>query len=122
MLTNKAEHSAPRGGSFECSLCPNGKVCLRWREMLLLHFGEGDLSGALQCLENILGQPSCAFSLGSETFCACRAADDHLYLVCQDRVVLRLVEEEARNLHTVLTSARAELEKSQSPPPTLTVM
>ena len=122
MFENDAAHASPEADSFECSLCPNGNVCLRWRQTLLLHLGQGDLTGALQCLEDILAQPACAFFLGSGQFCACRAADDHFYLVCQDRVVLRLLEEEARHLHRVLTFARDELEKGQAPPQGISVM
>jgi hypothetical protein len=54
------------------------------------------LTPAVECLEDILKHPPCAFSLGEGAFCACRASDGQYYLLCQDRVVLRLSGDAAR--------------------------
>lgn len=92
------------GRPFQCFLCPNGCVCLRWHQTVLLHFGREDVSRALECLEDILRQPTTSFCLGAGPFCACRAADGFCYLVCQDRVILRLSTEDAHCLHDTLAS------------------
>lgn len=98
-------------GQFQCFLCPNGHVCLRWHQTLLLHFDHDDVARILECLDDILKQPSVSFCLGAGRFCACRAADGFCYLVCQDRVVLRLSNEDAQNLQLTLASFEAaELE------------
>lgn len=94
---------------FQCFFCPSGCVCLRWRRTLLLHFTRSDLARALDCLEDILKHPPCAFSLGEGAFFACHAADGQYYLLCQDRVVLRLSAEDARGLAGELASAHAAL-------------
>jgi hypothetical protein len=94
---------------FQCFFCPNGCVCLRWHRTLLLHFSRDDVSRALECLEDLLKQPTGAFVLGGGPFCACRAADGFCYLVCQDRVVLRLSAENARDLYSELASVRARV-------------
>jgi hypothetical protein len=98
------------GRPFQCFLCPNGCVSLRWRRTLLLHFGSEDVPRVLECLEDLLKQPSATFYLGAGPFCACRADDGFCYLVCQDRVVLRLSDEDAHSLHSTLASFGAGLE------------
>lgn len=102
--TKDNDHDAP---PFRCYRCPKGRVYLRWRT-LLLHFGREDVQQLLECLGAILEQPSASFCLGAGPFCACRAADGFCYLVCQDRVVLRLSSDEAQNLHGTLGSFNAE--------------
>lgn len=94
---------------FQCFFCPSGCVCLRWRRTLLLHFTRSDLTRAVECLEDILKQPSCAFSLGGGAFCACHAADGQYYLFCRDSVVLRLSTDDAHGLLGELASAHAAL-------------
>lgn len=101
---------------FECFVCPRGCVCLRWHRTLLLHFGRGDVPQALECLEDVLRQPSGSPCLGAGPFCACRAADGFCYLVCQNRVVLRLSTEDAHSLHTTLASFGEGLEPSAASP------
>ena len=101
--------SANPDGAIRCFACPCGCVCLRWHGTLLLHFDAHQLACAVNCLEEVLRQPSCAFSLGEGTFCACRAADGHYYLACQERIVLRLSEDDARELHFELASARSQV-------------
>jgi hypothetical protein len=100
---------------FECFFCPSGCVCLRWRRTLLLHFTRSDLARARDCLEDILKQQSCGFSLGDGAFCACHAADGQYYLSCQDRVVLRLSADDARGLLGELASAHAALVETNVP-------
>lgn len=95
---------------FQCFPCSNGCVCLRWHRTLLLHFGREDVPRVLECLKDLLRQPSASFYLGDGPFCACRAEDGFCYLVCQDRVVLRLSDEDAHSLHSTLASFGAELE------------
>ena len=95
---------------FHCFLRPDGCVCLRWHRTLLLHFAQEDVSRILECLDDVLDQPSASFCLGAGKFCACRAADDFCYLVCQGRVVLRLSNEDAVGLQSTLASFRAGLE------------
>ena len=92
---------------IHCFFCPCGQVCLRWRRALLLHFNQGELACAVDCLRDVLQEPDCGFCLGAGEFSACRAQDGYYYLLCQDHVVLRLSEEEAQTLHSELASARA---------------
>lgn len=99
-----------QSGSIRCFFCPCGQVCLRWRRALLLHFSQGEVTCALDCLRDVLQQRSYGLSLGAGTFSACRASDGYYYLLCQDNVVLRLSEEEAHRLHSELASARAAFE------------
>lgn len=110
-------HKSPEHGplaaqdstAIRCSFCPCGHVCLRWRRALLLHFDQGEVSCALDCLRHVLKGDAHGFSLGESAFSACRAADGFYYLVCQHHVVLRLSEDEARTLQAELSSARAAL-------------
>jgi len=113
-------HSAKGVPAIRCFGCPCGCVCLRWHGTLLLHFEARQLAGALNCLEAILRQSASAFALGEESFCACRAADGHYYLACQERVVLRLSEDDARQLHAELAAARDRI--VQTPPAPAHVM
>lgn len=106
---NIASQASPDAKAIRCFACPCGCVCLRWHGTLLLHFDDAQLTCALNCLEDILQEPSRSFSLGEEAFCACRAADGHYYLACQERVVLRLSEDDARCLRTELASARERM-------------
>lgn len=99
---------------FQCFFCPNGCVCLRWHRTLLLHFSRDDVSRALECLEDILKEPTGAFVLGGGPFCACRAADGFCYLLCQDRVVLRLSADDAQSLHATLASVGTGLEHTEA--------
>lgn len=106
---------SPDANPIRCFACPCGCVCLRWHGTLLLHFDGTQLACALNCLEDILREPSRSFSLGEEAFCACRAADGHYYLACQERVVLRLTEEDARCLRAELISVRDRAKQEVSP-------
>ena len=109
-MPSKAEPVTRQGtAAIRCFACPCGCVCLRWHETLLLHFDSLELNRAVACLEDILLQPACAFSLGDGPFCACRAADGNYYLMCQEQVVLRLSEDDARNLHAELAYAQAQM-------------
>jgi hypothetical protein len=103
--------------TIRCFFCPCGHVCLRWRRALLLHFDQGEVSCALDCLHDVLKGRSGGFSLGAGAFSACRAVDGFYYLLCQSHVVLRLSEDEAHTLHTELSSARAVLQKASEPAP-----
>ncbi len=106
------------GRAIRCSFCPCGHVCLRWSRSLLLHFNQGEVVCALDCLREVLREQSGGFSLGAGSFSACYASDGYYYLVCQDHVVLRLSEDEARILHSELVSAQASMGQiSQSPSP-----
>jgi len=104
------------GSAMRCTFCPCGHVCLRWRRNLLLHFDQGELVCALDCLRSVLKDDSCGFNLGAGSFSACRATDGYFYLLCQDHVVLRLSEDEAQNLHSELASARAALAQNAAVP------
>ena len=104
MISDKRDDGGDNARRFECFSCPNGCICLRWCRTLLLHFGQEDLPRILECLEDILKQPSASFCLGAGCYCACRTADGFCYLVCHDRVVLRLSEEDAHSLHATLAS------------------
>jgi|GEM_PF-4886179 hypothetical protein len=99
---------------MQCSVCPFGHVCLRWGRSVSLHLDRAELSCALECLKEVLEKPRCGFSLGPGSFCASHAADGFYYLVCRERVTLRLSEMEARNMHTVLSSARNMIDQSQA--------
>ena len=111
-MDNKHTPYSDEARPFQHFLCPSGCVCLRWRNTLLLHFTRGDLVRALDCLEDILKDPVYAFCLGEGPFCACHAADGQYYLLCQDRVVLRLSADDARGLLGELTSAHAALART----------
>ena len=108
--------SGLRTGGFlmQCSVCPFGHICLRWGRLVSLHLDRAEVASALKCLAEVLGGPCCGFSLGPGAFCASHAADGFYYLVCGERVTLPLSENEARNMHTVLTSARNMLDQSQA--------
>ncbi len=109
-MGSQRDHCGDDVRPFQCFLCPNGGVCLRWYRTLLLHFSREDVSRVLECLQDIVKEPSASFCLGAGPFCACRAADGFCYLVCQDRVVLRLSTEDAHSLHATLASLGAGLE------------
>jgi hypothetical protein len=47
-----------------------------------------------------------ALSGGQRSFWASRAADGYYYLVCRERVTLRLSENETRGLHNILSYAQ----------------
>lgn len=108
-MSSERDQAKDSAGPFQCLLCPNGSVCLRWHQTLLLHFGREDVVRILDCLEDILKQPSASFCLGDGPYCACRAGDGFCYLVCQDRVVLRLSNEEAEGLQSTLAAFRSGL-------------
>lgn len=102
---------------MQCSVCPFGHVCLRWGRSVSLHLDRAELACALECLTEVLDGPDgsgSGFSLGPGSFCASHATDGFYYLVCRERVTLRLSENEARGLRNVLTSAQNMLEQSQS--------
>jgi hypothetical protein len=80
-----------------------------------LHLDRAELACALECLTEVLDGTSRGFSLGPGSFCASHATDGFYYLVCWERVTLRLSENEARGLRNVLTSARTVLDQSQKP-------
>lgn len=103
---------------MQCSVCPFGHVCLRWGHSVSLHLDRTELACALECLAEVLDDDGSGsgFSLGPGSFCASHATDGFYYLVCRERVTLRLSENEARGLRNVLTSARNMLEQSQSRP------
>jgi hypothetical protein len=108
--------SSADSGAIRCSFCPCGHVCLRWRRALALHFDQGEVSCALNCLREVLQSQSSGVSLEAGSFSACRAADGFYYLLCQNNVMLRLSEEEAVSLQSELTSARAELDRGAATP------
>lgn len=94
---------------MNCSVCACGCVWLRWQGSLLLRFGTESLEHALECLDDILRQAAPAFSLGSGSFCACYGNDGQYYLLCSDRVSLRLSRQEAEELYWNLAAARATI-------------
>ena len=110
---HKLDHPSPvseqDSTAIRCSFCPCGHVCLRWSRALLLHFDQGEVSCALDCLRNVLKGNASRTSAGESAFSACRASDGFYYLVCQSHVVLRLSEKEALALQAELSSARALL-------------
>jgi len=101
---------------MQCSVCPFGHVCLRWGRSVSLHLDRAELDCALECLTEVLDGSGSGFSLGPGSFCASHATDGFYYLVCRERVTLRLSENEARGLRSVLTSAQNMLDQSQSRP------
>ncbi len=101
---------------MQCSVCPFGHVCLRWGRSVSLHLDRTELTCALECLTEVLDGTGRAFSLGPGSFCASHATDGFYYLACRERVTLRLSENEARGLRSVLSSARNVLEHSQITP------
>ncbi|HTR64649.1 MAG TPA: hypothetical protein VMH85_02670 [Terriglobales bacterium] len=103
-----------RTSTIQCSLCPCGHVCLRWRRSLLLHLDDGEIVCALDCLREVLSQDEAGLSLGAGSFSACRAADGFYYLLCQDHIVLRLSQDEACTLQAELATAHATLGKASS--------
>jgi hypothetical protein len=105
----------PGGFLMQCSVCPFGHVCLRWGRSVSLHLDRAELTCALECLTEVLDGTGRGFSLGPGSFCASHATDGFYYLVCRERVTLRLSENEARGLRNVLTSARTVLDQSQTP-------
>jgi hypothetical protein len=105
----------PGGFLMQCSVCPFGHVCLRWGRSVSLHLDRAELSCALECLTEVLDGTGRGFSLGPGSFCASHATDGFYYLVCRERVTLRLSENEARGLQNVLTSARTVLDQSHKP-------
>lgn len=80
-----------------------------------MHFDRGELAHALECLDDILQQPSSGLSIGESPFCACYAKDGYYYLLCRDQVVLRLSEDEARCLHSELRTAYQEIRATPDP-------
>jgi hypothetical protein len=110
---HKSDHphppSAQDSTAIRCSFCPCGHVCLRWSRALLLHFDQGEVSCALDCLRHVLQGSASRASASESAFSACRASDGFYYLVCQSHVVLRLSEKEALALQAELSSARAVL-------------
>jgi len=80
-----------------------------------LHLDQTEIVCALDCLGDVLENPGCALTLGTGSFSACHAADGFYYLLCQDHVVLRLSEDEACELRSELTSARAALDRGSGP-------
>ncbi len=105
-----------RGGDVRCFRCGCGCVCLQWHRSLVLHLDYGDLVRAMECLEDVLSEPPFGFSLGRDSFSACHCGDGWYYLLCRDRVVLRLSEDEARSLRGQLVAARAALEQDSTVP------
>ncbi len=103
-------------GKIRCLFCECGCVWLRWRRALLLHLDHADVACAHQCLNDVLQEPPCGLSLGEGAFCACHAEDGFYYLLCQERVVLRLSEDEAQTLRTELSSMRAALNNNPESP------
>jgi hypothetical protein len=65
----------------------------------------------LECLADVLREPSRRFTLGAGSFSACHAEDGHFYLLCKDHVVLRLSTDEARNLQSELAWAIETLDR-----------
>ena len=110
---HKSDHphslSAQDSTAIRFSFCPCGHVCLRWSRALLLHFDQGEVSCALECLRDVLKGNASGASAGESAFSACRASDGFYYLVCQSHVLLRLSEKEAHSLQAELSSARAVL-------------
>jgi hypothetical protein len=112
-----AESSAhPSHPEISCSSCPCGSVCVRWRNFLVLHMDYAEVLSAIRCLEDVLAQSAQGFSLGENTFCGCRAADGRYYLLCHDRVVIRMNESEAKELRERLCESRHAMEKRTSIP------
>lgn len=107
-------HSPNR--DIRCFRCGCGSVCLQWHQNLLLHFNYADLVRATECLEGVLSEPPFGFSLGTDSFCACHGGDGWYYLLCRDRVVLRLSEDEARSLRDELAAGRTALELDSRTP------
>lgn len=52
-MSSERDQAKDSAGPFQCLLCPNGSVCLRWHQTLLLHFGREDVARILDCLEDI---------------------------------------------------------------------
>jgi hypothetical protein len=115
-LHSARSFSHPGGFPMQCSVCPFGHVCLRWGRSVSLHLDRTELTCALECLTEVLDGTGRGFSLGPGSFCASHATDGFYYLVCRERVTLRLSENEARGLRSVLTSARTVLDQSQTAP------
>ncbi|HZU33880.1 MAG TPA: hypothetical protein VFB79_22385 [Candidatus Angelobacter sp.] len=99
---------------MQCSLCPFGRICLRWGRAISLHLDRAEIACALECLTEVLDCSGCAFALGQGPFCASHTADGYYYLVCRERVTLRLSEDEARSLQNILSSAQNVLAQSSA--------
>lgn len=113
-MTSKRDQCGGDVPPLQCFFCPNGCVCLRWHRTLLLHFGRDDVSRAVECLEDIRKEPTAAFVLGGGPFCGCRTADGFCYLLCRDRIVLRLSVEDVHSLHATLAPFGAGLEHTEA--------
>jgi hypothetical protein len=95
---------------IHCGLAAEGSICLCWRRFLTLQLNYQDVVEALACLDDLFEQPTWSFSLGGDGFCAFLAQDGFYYLLCHERIVLRLSEQEARCLRCQLASVRAKLD------------
>lgn len=115
MAEKNPSTSSADSGAIRCSFCPCGHVCLRWRRALALHFDQGEVSCALNCLREVLQSQTSGVSQEAGSFSACRATDGFYYLLCQNNVMLRLSEEEAVSLQSELATARAELDRGTNP-------
>lgn len=114
VLDNQAVLCGDDDRPFECLSCQNGCICLRWHRTVLLPLSTTDVGCALECLEEVLQRPSCSFWLGAESFFASHGRDGHYYLLCKDRVVLRLSADDARGLCRALASVLAGSEPPQA--------
>ena len=112
--TESSSHSSHP--EISCSSCPCGSVCVRWRNFLVLHMDYGDVTSAIQCLQDVLTRSSQAFCLGEDNFCACHTADGRYFLLCHDRVVIRMSETEAEDLCARLCESRRAMEQRFSNP------
>ena len=101
---------------ISCSSCPCGSVCVRWCNFLVLHLDYVEITSAIQCLQDVLTHATQAFCLGENSFCACHTADGRNYLLCHDRVVIRMSESEAQDLCARLCQSRDAIQQRFATP------
>jgi hypothetical protein len=116
MLTTHGNSTGPSThnnteGKIRCFLCPCGSVCMQSYNFVL-HLDYADVVRALECLDGVLSKAPFGFSLSGDSFCACHSGDGSYYLLCRDRVVLRLSEDEARSLRSDFSAARNALDQN----------
>jgi hypothetical protein len=99
---------------FDCSVCRDRSICVRWRSRLLLHLDYDDVTELLGCLSEVLERPATKLSMGSSDFSIYLAEDGYHYLLCNEHIILRLLEAEAVQLQQSLSIARDQLDQVDS--------
>lgn len=114
-MPDKTFPSPPGTPALGCSHCRGDCIWLRWSRALLLHLDRRQVGSALECLCQVMDQPSCPFFLGVGSFCASHAADGCYYLMCPDNLILKLSEDQAHHLRQELLAAETALNSAAGP-------